>query len=168
MNDTTLLVWLLLASMVGVFIAGLNRSVVIYYDEDDLGISFGVTFMWVVAIGLFLAGNIESSYGETAYIICMVLSLISLVTALIFFYLNFRNAIRHNRSVGIGLLVGLFKIPFAWMGFVALLGFTTEVFSKDRDFRERIVAASCGLAMLWLLAALINGPEVHEEKGWDQ
>ena len=162
------LTWIYIALMVGVLIAGFNRRVVIYYNEKDLVISLGIIPAFICTIIMLVATGFEGQDDAYSYWFGIFLAFLPGSTALILLYLNFYYAIRHNRSFWIGILVGCIKIPFAWNSFVAICGLTVDVFGKDGPVSKRVFSALWVGILTWFLAAMINGEEVYEKKGWKQ
>lgn len=160
--------WILLALMLGVFVGGLTRHVVVYYDNKDLNISFGVSFLMLVAILTFFSADMDGRAGTTEYYLYLMGAGVCAFASLILLIISFYNAVHYNRSILIGLVVGIFKIPFAWITIVFIFDSFCSIFLKGRKAGERLTSAFLAIFFAAILTALVNGPEVHEKKGWEQ
>jgi hypothetical protein len=149
---------------IAIFYAGAAKKVVIYYDTKDLFISVGALITPLMIYVLLQEEKIESDTAKAIiyYIITPVLGLLSLYLL----YLNFKSGVFHNKSITIGLIVGLFKLVYVVLAFAVILAQFSDAKDRRRSFGDIIVATLfVGLA-IWVTSVLVNGKEVYKQKGW--
>jgi len=79
---------------------------------------------------------------------------------------NFRNAIKHNRSLFLGLLIGCFKLVFLSLAVFFVLAQLNKFTDKSASSKDKIAAAVILGISVVLAKAMINGPSVYDLKGW--
>jgi amino acid permease len=151
---------------VGAILAGMTNKVVVYFDFNDFFVSLMTVGIWVIA---FIALSILEKEGQTAQLNTMqvgtigVSALISVVCGIT----SVKSAIDYNRSMVIGLIIGVVKILTAIVGVVMILGQFQKLFEDDSSSKDVIVAMFLLGLFTWIGNRLINGEEVYEEKGWE-
>jgi hypothetical protein len=80
--------------------------------------------------------------------------------------LNFKSSVFHNKNLGLGLVIGLFKLVYVILAFAVILAQFSDAKDRRRSFGDIIVATLfVGLA-IWVTSVLVNGKEVYKQKGW--
>jgi hypothetical protein len=80
--------------------------------------------------------------------------------------LNFKSGVFHNKNLGLGLVIGLFKLVYVILAFAVILAQFSDAKDRRRSFGDIIVATLfVGLA-IWVTSVLVNGKEVYKQKGW--
>lgn len=156
------------AGFVAILMAGATNRVVIYYDIKDFVVSF---MPWGTMIAAFILLNIYQHEGDldlsnlsgTQTIIWYGAILLSAG----FFIWAMRLSIRHNRSVAIGLVTGLFKVLSALLAVVVIVGKIGDIFSDKSSAKDSVGAMIVLGIFIWLGHKLINGEEVYIAKGWE-
>jgi hypothetical protein len=164
--DLLTIFWIAAAIVgIGLLAAGAERRIVIYYDGTDMAVSaFAVIFplvAWVLS---------DSNIFESSFLNWMVHWLVSPaigIAGLSLMVANFKSAIRHNRSIALGLLVGLFKIVFLALTVIVIFGQISKITDERTSFGEAVFAALLLVICYVVAKAMINGPEVYVAKGWE-
>lgn len=149
---------------VALIVAGVRNKVVIYYDVADMGIS-------ALAIVLPIAAMLLASYQPFfspmfSWLWKWGLLSIGYASGLYCLLLNFINAMRHNRSVLLGLFVGALKIVFLVLSFVVIYSQTGSRKDRKNTIEEVLFSWTIILCMVFLAKAMVNGPAVYKVKGW--
>ncbi|WP_199052003.1 hypothetical protein [Aquitalea sp. ASV15] len=156
---------LLILMVIALMVAGSKNKVVIFYDVAD---------MWhcalIIILPLFVL-TLSSYQPFITVAFCFVwkwsLLLCAIVSGVYYLFRNFSNAIRHNRSVFLGLFIGVFKLIFLVFAFVVIYSQMGERKDRPNTFEEKIFAWGIIFCVLVLGRAMINGRAVYENKGWD-
>jgi len=90
-------------------IAGMTNKVVIYFNFKDLFISFMVTGIWVVAAMLVGIYSTEGQ-GENLNTMQTIIMYITAGISILFVIFTFKLSIQYNRSLPLGVFIGVFKI----------------------------------------------------------
>lgn len=153
-----------LALFIVIFYAGAAKKVVIYYDYKDLFISIGSLFTPFLLFSLWQEESIEPEFAKTfiSWIATPLLGLLSIFLI----YLNFRNAIFHNRNIPIGIIIGIFKLTYVILAFTIIFAQFSGGKDRRRSFGDVIIAALIVGLAVWITTVLVNGKEVYKQKGW--
>jgi hypothetical protein len=147
-------------SFVVLFVLGLTNKVVIFYDSTDLAIT----------IGSFFAPPITFLLGLIPFVgdLVVLTPLIWIVGGLVSIGLvvtSFRNAIRYNDSVALGLIVGVFKFMASLIGWVVLMQHLTQAADESSSHKQSMVSLAI-VGMVGVFARrLINGEKVLTARG---
>jgi uncharacterized protein len=153
----------LLGSMALVFIFGISNKWVVYYDTEDLGYSFISFILPWMAKSMFYATPFETSFLNFIFnwIAAPIVGFIG-ISAI---YFNFENAIKHNKNLYIGLLVGVFKVVFtAVTSISAVLQALRFVEAKSR--KDMAMSALIVVILGWIAKKMVNGERVYNLKNW--
>lgn len=145
---------------------GVTDNVVIFYDHKDAWWSLspvailGSCFLLATALAPPNAKEIGTTFLEK-----FVLTIGGL-GALLGVGVIFLNAIRYNRSIVLGILIGLCKaIVSLLMALTFWASFRTVMNSKATAREASVAALTIAMVgVLWHL--LVNGERVYEKKGW--
>lgn len=167
-TDLITAAWMV-AVLIGIalLIAGARKKVVIYYDAADLGVS-------LLSIVLLFSGCIVQG---TQPFLSPIFSWIWEwgVSSLLYaagsycVFINFYNAIRYNRSVWLGLFVGVFKIAFLLLSALVvyfMLGGKRDDEDQQPSIENILIKILIVMGLIALARAMINGPEVYKGKKW--
>jgi succinylarginine dihydrolase len=80
--------------------------------------------------------------------------------------LNFKSGVFHNKSITIGLIIGLFKLVYVVLAFAVILAQFSDAKDRRRSFGDIIVATLFVSLAIWVTSVLVNGKEVYKQKGW--
>jgi len=164
-SDFLVVFWLALAAVgVGLLIAGATKKVVVYFDASDMAVSaFGVILPFV-ALWMFSSTPFESTAFN--WMFHWFLSPITGIVGLVCVGFNFRSACHHNRSVTLGVFVGVFKVVFVSLTIMVIIGQIGKMVDDKSSVKDKVLAVIF-LAIVGAVAkAMINGPEVYQSKGW--
>jgi hypothetical protein len=131
---------------------GFQNQIVLYFDKKDVFFSLVGPLAMVGSYSVF-----DASHGFWR--------LTLLVGGMAAAFCSIRSSIHHNGNVGIGLVVGVFKVSFAllWIGLVfGQLGRGGSKTSQQR--REQVVGFLVFVLLLMLMEKLINGPAVRAQR----
>lgn len=168
----TLLAWASVAGMIALTVAGATKRVVIFSDSVDLVVSFAPFVLPLMTLYLLrsiapascstVGGQTHCSVDVWAAVtgdfVVMAVFLLAAIFYVACLFRIFAVSIAAN-GLPLGLAVGGFKIiASSLLGFViALAGYGYFASKSSRDSMKAAVLV--GLAT-WLLASLVNGPEV--------
>lgn len=169
MEDTqSTIAILVLIAFIATLVAGASNKIVIYYDVKDFFVSFmpwGSLLAGVVLVNIFHEGSESVDFSNlsgkqaVAWYTCIIASMA-------FFAWSAKLSIAHNRSVILGVFVGIFKVLAALLGVAVLIGQIEKIFSRDSDIKDMAVAGIVIGIFVWLGKKLINGEQVYLAKGW--
>lgn len=161
----TTIVLAVLLTFIATFIAGVSNKVVIYFDKKDLLISFMPWGSLVIGLLLLMAYQHEGTVTiENLTSVQTFIAYLSIASSVIFFIWSIRLSIRHNRSVMLGLLVGVFKILSALLGLLIICSLTVDINGRENKLKETVFAILFLGVFVWLGRRLINGQEVYRVK----
>jgi len=166
-----------LISNVILFVGAAKRKFVVFYDKWD--IIHAVLIFVSPACGYFLAWLIDVGTSGESFLhpICIGLGW---VLAAWFSVVTLFSSIKHNKSVKIGIFIGVMKIyTVVLITSIACLSFfllTSDTGNLPKDMHplekmQRVKEAKRTGAMWAVVAAgllyvLVNGATVYEERGW--
>jgi len=158
--------WALLGTAVLMLILAATNRAVIFYDSTDAWWSIAPFFCLVVGYALIgnLAPSEDAPFASTAAekAVAAVAMLLSAGAVVV----NYRNAIRHNRSILLGVIVGTFKLAIALFMALTVIGQLSRI-SDTASTRRQMSGALLILAVVGLLwHVLVNGKRVYERRGW--
>ena len=153
-----------------------SKTVVVFYDYDDVIVTMmapGAPCIFLVVLGplinimgTFLGTDNESSRELIDHVSLVIGLLIGVACGLYSIFL----AVRYNKSLWIGIPVGVMKISIAI--FLVLLFFVLFVIpflEKNKSGRKGNwmlgLAMTVGIAVL-MFRLFVNGEEVYDQKGW--
>ena len=152
--QTTIFIAVVIA-FVAMIVAGVKNKIVIYFDVNDLLISFAP---WVsLFFGVFIANGYENK------IIGEGIAIIGVVSALFFLVWSMKLSITYNKSIGLGLFVGIFKILSSLLAIIIFIGQLRKIFGNRSAFGAVVILGF----FAWLGKKLINGEQVYINKGWE-
>ena len=169
-RETTILDQLGVLALWGVFgcvllvlLLAATNQVVVFYDGLDVWWSFAPILS--LAFGYMIARSISSEGAGTSFLEILVLG-VAVLLAIASMLINYHNAIRHNKSIFLGLIVGTLKIATATFTVISVAGQLSRLSDPNSTRRQRgdamFVLAVIGF-MWWVL---VNGPRVYEKRGW--
>lgn len=152
--------------MAVIVILGGMRKIVICYDLKDFAWSFG----WVLAlIGSSIGASMLYPEGQTEPTLTgMIVTALMGMTALACIVMVFVNAIRYNRSIVVGVIVGTFKLIFGLAFVILVWGAIQPNHGRRGSGGSFALLAILALVFYGLYRATINGPEVYQQKGWPE
>lgn len=164
----TLLCWLTLGAMALLLFLGASDQVVIFFDANDVFWSlmpFGSLIgSFVILVSLQPSTDVQ----EVSFASVVLLNLVAIAGLLLAFVgvlITVHNAVRYNRSLPLGVLVGIFKMSIALLMIVTLVG---HLFKASRS--NTMIAFSWNLLAVgvlgWLWMRLVNGRRVYLQRGW--
>lgn len=137
-----------------------SKKAVVYWDSSDL---FLTTATWLVWPIVMLIGHILKINSTLEIVLGVVLSVIFLIR-------TFISCVTHNKSIVVGLLVGILKLFFALIGVFLLIGFVASLKNDEQNGHFNLAGFIIWVVIFgvfrWLAHQLINGPEVYAVKGW--
>jgi hypothetical protein len=168
-EDINKIVWIIIVLLaIGLTIAGLCNKCVIYYDAKDLGVTFLGIFLPILGIVL-LALNVNIFDAEILNsIIRFGGGISSLLVGIWCLVKSFKYSIRHNRSIMLGLVIGIFKVAFLLFSIIAVIGYFAKVSDKKTTVREIFIVTILLLGFRAIAYAMINGERVYASKGWNE
>jgi len=165
-SDLVTVLWIAAALCgIALLMAGAARRVVIYYDGADMSVTGLAVVLPLAAWGLFDSSLFESDLfnGIAHWIASPVLALAGLYCLLE----NFVAAIRHNRSIFLGLFIGVFKIVFLALTVLVIAGQLQKMFDEHSSFGDILVSLLLVAACVAVAGGMINGRKVYAVKGWE-
>ena len=148
-------------SLLALLIAGITGTVVVFYDWKD----FTVTMFIFIAgfFGFVITGIIAD--GAPDYVAYWGFG----ITALAVIGLSIKTmqlSILHNRSVPVGIIVGLFKVFLALFSIFFVFGKLGEISNEKSSGATKLAAIAILGIFIWVLNSLVNGKRVYEKRGW--
>jgi len=169
--NSALLLGLLAAAIVFLSLIVLSAlgHVVFYFDGRDF--AWSLSPMLAVGVGAIALDILQR--GPAHQPVRDAVIMLGAGVVLIGAWKTFRNAIRYNRSVPAGLLVGACKMLLAaFMTFSLFANFArrnSEDYHRNttKGRRERTIARTSFFLLGLLSVALFNGERVYARKGWN-
>jgi uncharacterized protein len=157
--------WTVVGALILMVVLGLTGKVVIFYDIADAWWSISpFVFMvvgFIIAISLAPKGGKFAGTGLEQAILAL-----AAIGALVGVFLTFANAIKYNRNIALGLLVGLGKALISVLMAITFIGSFSGATDSRRSSRQAIGPAIALAIVGFLWVALVNGRKVHIAKGW--
>jgi uncharacterized protein len=157
--------WIVVGALILMVVLGLTGKVVIFYDVADAWWSIS-PFVFMV-VGFIIAISLAPKGGKFAGTGLEQATLaLALIGALVGVFLTFANAIKYNRSIALGLLVGLGKALISVLMAITFIGSFSGATDSRSSSRQAIGPAIVLAIVGFLWVALVNGRKVHIAKGW--
>lgn len=163
-----LALWVLAGAFLLLLVLGLTGRVVIFYDGWDAFWAIVPLISVVVSVLIWVSIVPDTSHAapQTKEMILPVIVLAAGgLGALIGGIVTLHNAVKYNRNVPLGLLIGVCKLVISILLIVLSLNYlfgTNNKRGRGNSLFALIVLG--GIAWLWM--KLINGERVYEKKGW--
>lgn len=155
--------WVAFGCVLLLMLLAATNHVVVFYDGLDVWWSFAPLLS--LATGYMIARSISSEDAGTSFLEILVMGIAVLVAA-VSTLINYHNAIRHNRSMILGLAIGTLKLAASSFTVLSVAGQLSRLSDSESTRRER-ADAMLTLAMIgfvwWIL---VNGQRVYEKRGW--
>lgn len=169
MNEfQVILIVLVVSAFISMLIAGANNQIVIFFDKKDFLVSL---IPWgVILLGLMLVntyedrGSLDFKHLSVKQSLILYTSILLSVISLIW---SIHLSIYHNRSITLGVLVGIFKVLSSLLATITLIAQIQKIFSDKSTTKDVLVAMLILGVFVWLGKKLINGEQVYLAKGWD-
>lgn len=149
---------------IGLAVAGVRNKVVVYYDTADLGISALALLAPLAFLALASVQPFVTPFLRAAW--TFGLESLAWSSGAYFLVLNVANAIRYNRSLPLGLLVGALKLAYLVLCLGMVFALLQDTKPRRRSGTEVLLGWLAVLGLLLLGRALVNGERVYQEKGW--
>ena len=154
-------------AFVVMLIAGATNKIVIYFNAGDFFVSFmpwGSILVGMILLNVYQHGgdvDFNALSGMQSFVWYASLSL-----SAIFFVWSIKLSVTYNRSITLGLFVGIFKVLSALLGVVVLVGQVGKMFSDESSMKDGLIAMLVFGVFIWLGKKIINGEQVYLAKGW--
>ena len=151
---------------VGTVIAGATNKVVIFFNWSDLinTIMIFISPLVIGGAGMAIFQDQNGEINETTETIIMVLTVI---TTAFFIIKCFMLSIKYNKSLLVGLFIGLMKTVVAILGVLILIGYVNELLDDEyKSIGQWILMVLILGLFVWLGKKLVNGQSVYDAKGW--
>ena len=151
---------------VGTVIAGATNKVVIFFNWSDLinTIMIFICPLLIGGVGMAIFQDQNGEINETTETIIIVLTVI---TTAFFIIKNFILSIKYNKSLLVGLFIGLMKTVVAILGVLILIGYVNELLDDEyKSIGQWILMVLILGFFVWLGKKLVNGQSVYSEKDW--
>lgn len=141
-----------------------SGAAVVYFNGSDLGVTLCTWLVWIAYF--FIRMFFISTYdGE------QILFYVAVGLSILFGLASVALSIKYNKSVLVGILVGVLKILCAVLGIAFVIGLFAEESASDEQGGHGLVglifvAVFVGL-FGWLAKSFVNGPLVYARKNWD-
>lgn len=158
--------WIVLIATAFCLAIGTTNSAVVFYDLADAG--------WAIMPGLTLGvaafvarGIVPQSLPLTGSPAALGVLAFGAVAAGIGIIVTYRNAVRYNRNVALGLVIGTGKLIVSAVMAVTFVGALHGAIDTrgNRSRSTWLALLTILLGFLWV--ALINGMRVYEKRGWE-
>jgi len=159
----TLFLWAALGCVLLLMLLAATNHVVVFYDGLDVWWSFAPLLS--LATGYIIARSISSDDAGTSFLEILVLGIAVLISA-ISTVINYRNAIQHNRSMALGLIIGTLKIAAATFTVISVAGQLSRLNDSESTRHERANAMLILTVIGFVWWVLVNGQRVYEKRGW--
>jgi len=159
--------WGILGTLVFLIVLGLTNRVVIFYNAADAWWSISPLLFLVGAaiIAATLAPEGAKEFATTPIEKAVLAG--GGLGAVLGIIMTFYNAIRYNRNLFLGVLVGACKVIVSLLMAVTFIGSFSGVFPSRNTARgDAVFFALVVMLVGFLWVALVNGERVYEKKGW--
>lgn len=144
-------------SLIGLLFAGATNRIVIFFDWEDLGSTlmiFGSMVAMMILLWIFDGDELMRQ----------IVFVFGLIAMLYFSAKTIISSVRHNRSIPVGVIVGVFKIFVSIiLGFLAF-GKFFDAIKKTNSLGVRIFAMIALGAIFFVASILVNGERVKERR----
>ncbi len=167
---TTLSCWVALGALIVLLVLGLRDQVVIFFDTRDVLWSLVpfASLLLGAAILITLTPSESTTTSQPSLLrnlLPSLVGLLSLAGALGGTVMTFRNAIQYNRSVPIGIAVGLLKLSISILMAMLVINQLLKL-PRTSSFWSFVKALFLLGVLGWLWVRLVNGRRVYLRKGW--
>lgn len=121
--------------------------------------------LFSLVIGYTIARSISSEDTGKSFLEILVMGVAILIAAASVL-LNYRNAIRHNRNMILGLAIGTLKMAAATFTVLSVAGQLSRLSDSENTRRKRADAMFILVVIGFVWWALVNGPRVYKKRGW--
>ena len=151
---------------VGTVIAGATNKVVIFFNWSDL-INTIMIFISPLVIGGGGMAIFQDQNGEINETTETIIIVLAVITTAFFIIKSFMLSIKYNKSLLVGLFIGLMKTVIAILGVLIVIGYIGKL--TDGEYKTIgqwiFLGLICGI-FIWLAKKLVNGQSVYSEKDW--
>jgi hypothetical protein len=164
-SDVVTMAWIAIALVaIGLLIAGATKNVVIYYNGKDMLNSFLSVFLF---FAVFVMANMKPFESDEfnwvfQWLFTPIIALICIYSLI----MNFIKAVKHNRSILLGLVIGLFKIIFISLIGAVIIDRILIITNKGNSNKTKVSSAVFLFVFIFLAHAMINGHKVYEKRNW--
>ncbi len=163
-----LALWALAGAFLLLLALGLTNRVVIFYDGWDAFWAVVPLISVVVSVIIVISITPDTAHGAPQVGHTLLPTLVLAAGgfgALIGGIMTLYNAVKYNRNLPLGLLIGVCKLVISMLLITLSLNYLLNM--NDKRTRNRNLFTFLvlgGIAWLWL--KLVNGERVYERKGW--
>lgn len=162
-----LAIWGVVGGLVFLIALGLTNRVVIFYNTADAWWSISPFLFLITAIIIAATLAPEDSKAFAATRIEQVVLLGGGLGAIWGIFMTFYNAIRYNRNIFLGILVGTCKVIVSLLMAITFIGSLSNIFDSKKSAREVFLFSFLIMLIGILWTALVNGERVYRKKGWN-
>lgn len=150
-------------------ILGVGGKIVFYYNGTDLFVSL---LPWVLMLVTLLLMRVYSQDTniqnmENLTQIQEVIGIIGGLSITLFAIITIYLSIKYNKSIIMGIPIGIFKLLSALLGVLVLFGQIATMKDKNTNRNQFIFAMLIFGWVVWLSKKLINGKNVYIARGWE-
>lgn len=147
-----------IVAFIALIVGGMTNRVVIFYDWSD----FLQTLL--IFFSLLIGGAIAELFFKEDQLMRTASYTIGCLSALFFSWRTMITSIRNNSSLGLGMIVGIFKILISLILALLALGKLGEITDKSSSLGTKLFGLIF-LGILWYFTnLLINGERVHARR----
>lgn len=167
-QDTALLygvlfIFLFVVGFIWVIVAASKRKIVVYFNFLDAVGTLATIVLFIFGIGTVFYYPFRT-YGANN-IFHALFSYECLIISIILFINNFNSAMKYNKSVLIGLIVGFYKFFYILLIFGVIS--EREKYRREHNITgQNFNIVGVGIAA-WFGMTLFNGEAVYQAKGWE-
>lgn len=153
-------------ALVLLVVLGASNRVVVFYNVADAWWSVAPTIiLFAAAAGsVFMAPPGSSEFAGTE--IERMILWCGVAAAALCCVVTVYNAVHYNRSIVLGLIVGVGKVLISVLMAITFVGSFRAVFDRRRAIRQSLVFALVVATVGFLWKLLVNGERVYVRKGW--
>ena len=144
-------------SLIALLVAGGTNRIVIFYDWKDVGLTlmiFGSMIITSFLIWMFDGDKIMEK---------IILGLGS-IAMLYFSVRTIVSSVKHNKSIALGVIVGLFKIFVSMILGLLAAGKLSDALKKTNSLGVRIFATVALGILFYVASILVNGERVNDRR----
>ena len=144
-------------SLIALLVAGATNRIVIFYDWKDVGLTlmiFGSMIITSFLIWMFDGDKIMEK---------IILGLGS-IAMLYFSARTIVSSVKHNKSIALGVIVGVFKIFVSMILGLLAAGKLSDALKKTNSLGVRIFATVALGILFYVASILVNGERVNDRR----
>jgi len=150
-------------------VLGVSGKIVFYYNGTDLFISL---LPWALMLVTLLLMSVYSQDTNIQNIenltqIQEVIGIIGGLSITLFAIVTIYLSVKYNKSIIMGIPIGIFKLLSALLGVLVLFGQIATMKDKNTNRNQFIFAMLIFGWVVWLSKKLINGKNVYIARGWE-